>query len=174
MWPYLATERQSLPLPQSNIKGSNRWDKRGLPVPPPFLWPFYCFPEQRNPTDNIYLISRGLYLKWCKSMRRRRRRRVTEGRGRDWLTEEVKAREVMREMEFAGSVWDRSALWSCKCVFCLHACACQDCIPATFGWLRGTKRVNLHVTIIPGSFPEICISELEFFMTESEHVQLQC
>lgn len=51
------------------------------------------------PTDNIYLISRGLYFKWCK-----KRRRVTEGRGRDSLTEEAKAREVMREMEFAGSV----------------------------------------------------------------------
>lgn len=29
---------------------------------------------------------------------------MTEGRGRDSLAEEVKAREVMREMEFAGSV----------------------------------------------------------------------
>lgn len=99
---------------------------------------------------------------------------MTEGRGRDSLTEEVKAREVMREMEFADSAGDRSASRSRKCVFCLHARACQDCIPATFGWLRGTKRVNLHVTIIPGSFPEICISELESFMTESEQVQVQC
>lgn len=115
-----------------------------------FWWPLRCVPEQNNLWIIFIYFLGGLCFDWCKS---RRRRRVIEGRRRDSPPEEVKAREVMREMEFAGSVWDRSASWSCKCVFCLHACACRDCIPAIFGSLRGTKRVNLHVTIIPGSFP---------------------
>lgn len=45
------------------------------------------------------------------------------------------AREVMREIEFAGCVWDRFAWRSCKCVFCLHVCACHSfwlCFCATF------------------------------------------
>lgn len=121
----------------------------------PFWWPL-CFFLEQNTIYMICLFSWGLYFDW----REGRRRRVTEGRG-DPSTEEVKAGEVMREMEFAGSVWDRAASWSRKCVFCLHARACHDCIPATFGWLPGAKSAWLRVTIIPGSLAEFCTTDLE-------------
>lgn len=128
-----------------------------------FWWSLCCFPQQMTPwIIYLFIFSRALCFDWCK---RSRRRRVTEGIGRDSPTEGVKAGEVMREMEFAGSVWDRSALWSCKCVFCLHACACDDCIPATLGWLCSWKRLKLRVTLIPGSFAEFCLRDLEFVLT---------
>lgn len=59
------------------------------------------FPTADDSMDYLFIFSRALCFDWCK---RSRRRRVTEGIGWDSPTEGVKAGEVMREMEFAGSV----------------------------------------------------------------------
>lgn len=79
-------------------------------------------------------------------------------RERAWQ-ETVRAREVMREMKFAGCAWDRFASWSCKFILCLHVCACRGfwlcfCTSATgplnitphWIYIHGIVRIRVQVS----------------------------
>lgn len=82
-----------------------------------------AIPGVQETLQFIYLVSDFFFIVTCKRAGRWRR----EGRWQrgETLTETVGAREVVREMEFAGCVWDRFASWSCKCILCLHVGSCH-------------------------------------------------
>lgn len=112
-------------LLKSNVKGSNRLDKWWLPRASRAPMTIMLSPGAREYATDYLFIVWVFILTSGESVRdvggggrgERRRGRCARGRG-GWGV-----REVMREIEFAGCVWERFAWQSCKCVFCLHVSA---------------------------------------------------
>lgn len=124
MWQYLATEQHCCTSLKSNFKGYNSPGQFASDDNYAVSWSSEYTPD--------FLFILQIFIVTGEGEGEERERQGQSDGG----TERV--REVMREMEFAGCVWDRFASWSCKCLFCLHVCAC--------------RRVWLCFSSLPGGF----------------------